>query len=324
MKHNKIIITALLLIASLTLDAVPVRVSILDGIDNAAAKAKMENTLSALLTEINNADSQNRELTLKKLGISEFAQQSIEMMWENSHFSCTDNEIVEHCIETGSGYQIRNIPLLMKPVSGSDDMKQEFQEAVVSFDKAGNLTTFYLTIATNLYMEVIKSNLELTDLRRRQLILDYVERFRTSYNQKDLGFLELVFSDDALIITGKVVPQKGKDNIPLPDKITYRKQSKQEYLTNLKRIFGQTKYIRVTFDQIKVRRHPSNPNFYGVTLHQGYTSSSYHDEGYLFLLWDFTDENLPLIHVRTWQPDEFNGSKLPESDIFSLEDFDII
>ena len=147
-------------------------------------------------------------------------------------------------------------------------------------------------------------------------------QFRTSYNTKDIQFLEQVFSDDALIITGKVISQK-KDNIKLPDKIVYKKQTKQEYLTNLRRVFANNSYIKVTFDEIKVMRHPVNADIYGVTLHQGYTSSNYHDDGYLFLLWDFTDENRPQIHVRTWQPDQINGGRIPEADVFSLNDFDI-
>ncbi len=299
-----------------------VRMTISDGIDNAQIKAKMEYTISAILTEANNAQAEGRDLRLGAIGVPENVQVSMSMLWENSPFVCTDEEIVEHCLTTGSGYQIRNIPLEMRPVGDEEFNESEYQEAVISFDKQGNLESFYLSISMNLYMNVVRGNKELTDLRRRQLILDYVEKFRTSYNQKDINFLEQIFSDDALIITGKVIKQK-KDHIALPDKIVYKKQTKQEYLTNLRRVFAVNSYIRVTFDEIKVMRHPVNPNFYGVTLHQGYTSSNYHDDGYLFLLWDFTDEDMPQIHVRTWQPDQINGGRIPEDEIFSLSDFDI-
>lgn len=299
-----------------------VRMTISDGIDNAQIKGKMESTISAILTEVNKAQAEGRDLRLGAIGVPENVQVSMSMLWENSPFVCTDEEIVEHCLTTGSGYQIRNIPLEMRPVSDEEFNESEYQEAVISFDKQGRLESFYLSISMNLYMNVVRGNKELTDLRRRQLILDYVEKFRTSYNQKDIHFLEQIFSDDALIITGKVIKQK-KDHIALPDKIIYKKQTKQEYLTNLRRVFAVNSYIRVTFDEIKVMRHPVNPNFYGVTLHQGYTSNNYHDEGYLFLLWDFTDEDMPQIHVRTWQPDQINGGRIPEDEIFSLSDFDI-
>lgn len=299
-----------------------VQISISDGIDDQSVKTLMETKMSALLTEVNAAQASNRSLNFSNLNLPKSVQTSLSMLWENSPFICTDEEIVERCLTTGSGYQVRNIPLLMKPRADRDFGESEYQEAVISFDRKGNVESFYLSISMNLYMNVIKNNKEITDLRRRQLILDYVEQFRTSYNTKDIKFLQQVFSDDALIITGKVISQK-KDNMKLPDKIVYKKQTKQEYLTNLRRVFANNSYIKVTFDDIKVMRHPVNPNFYGVTLHQGYTSSRYHDDGYLFLLWDFTDENQPQIHVRTWQPDQINGGRIPEDEIFSLNDFDI-
>lgn len=299
-----------------------VQISISDGIENQTVKTKMETKMSALMTEINAAQASGRALNFTNFNLSKSVQQSLSMLWENSPFMCTDEEVVERCITTGSGYQVRNIPLMMMPRTDRKFDESEYQEAVISFDKQGNIESFYLSISMNLYMNVVKNNKEITDLRRRQLILDYVEQFRTSYNTKDIEFLEQVFSDDALIITGKVISQK-KDNMKLPDKIVYKKQSKQEYLTNLRRVFANNSYIKVTFDDIKVMRHPVNPNFYGVTLHQGYTSSRYHDDGYLFLLWDFTNEAQPQIHVRTWQPDQLNGNRIPDEEIFSLNDFDI-
>ena len=299
-----------------------VNVTISDGIDNATIKAKMERTMSTLLTEINAAQKTNRSINFSSIGVSVPVQESISMLWENSPFQCSDEEIVESVISTGTGYQVRNIPLLMCPTDTKLEDDEIYQEAVISFDRQGNIESFYLTLSMNLYMNVIRSNKEVTDLRRRQLILDYVEHFRTAYNQKDAVFLEQVFSDDALIITGKVIKQ-SKDGIPLPDKIQYKKQTKQEYITNLRRVFSANKYIKVTFDEIEVMRHPVNKDFYGVTLHQGYTSNNYHDDGYVFLLWDFRNEEAPQIHVRTWQPDRINGGKLPKDEVFGLSDFDI-
>ena len=303
-----------------------VEVTIADGIDDGAVKAKMERSMSAFLTEVNNAIANKRNLKFGDLGLSRDVQSSVAMLWENSPFECADEIITEHCIVTGSGYQVRNIPLLMRPTDSSFQ-EEEYQEAVFSFDRSGNIESFYLTLSQNLYMNVIKSNKDVSDLRRRQLILDYVEQFRTSYNQKDINFLEAVFSDDALIITGKVI-KRTADGIRLPDKIEYKKQTKKEYLSRLAVVFQNNKQIRVTFDEIEVMRHPAHKDFYGVTLHQGYSSGRYHDDGYLFLLWDFRNEDYPQIHVRTWQPDSYNpdgkgNRRVPKDEIFSLSDFDI-
>lgn len=314
---RKYILAFFVFLAQMTNAAI--QVSITDGITNQTVKAKMENAMSAFLTEANLAQSQHRALNFKGLGISTSVQESVSMLWENSPFECTDEEIVEHCITTGTGYQVRNIPLMMRPTDENFN-EEEYQEAVFSFDKNGNMESFYLSIAMNQYLKIIKSNLEVTDLRRRQLILDYVERFRTSYNQKDLAFLNQIFSNDALIITGKVVKQ-SRDGIRLPDKIEYNKRSKQQYLANLKQQFARNKYIKVTFDDVEIRR-ASDVNIYGVTVRQGYTTDNYHDDGYVFMVWNFENEDAPKIFVRTWQPELLNGKTLPKKEIFSLDDFD--
>ena len=298
---RKYIFTLLLLVS--VFSWADVKVTISDGIYESSVKTKMETNMSALLSEINEAEASGRALNFSNLNLSKSVQTSLSMLWENSPFTCTDEEIVERCLTTGSGYQVRNIPLMMKPRADRNFGESEYQEAVISFDRQGNIESFYLSISMNLYMNVIKNNKEITDLRRRQLILDYVEQFRTSYNTKDIHFFEQVFSDDGTIVN--------------------QKQTKQEYLSNCRRVFANNSYIKVMFDDIKVMRHPVNPNFYGVTLHQGYTSSNYHDDGYLFLLWDFTNEDHPQIHVRTWQPDQLNGDRIPDDEIFNLNDFDI-
>ena len=308
-------------------DRVSVRIS--DGIENDAIKTKMERTMSTILTEANAAHEAKREMNYSALGIPASVQGALAALWDNSPFICIDNEIVEHCLTTGTGYQVRNIPLILKPLNSKDIAEDEdYQEAVISFDKQGNLVSFYLSISMNLYLNVVRENKEITDLRRRQLILDYVEQFRTAYNQKDLDFLEAIFSEDALIITGKVIQRKTNDGIRLPDKIEYTKHDKQTYLANLKRIFSRNRQLRVTFDEIEVMRHPIHKDFYGVTLHQGWTSDRYHDDGYLFLLWDFRVEEHPVIHVRTWQPDAYSADgkstqRIPKDEIFSLSDFNI-
>ena len=320
---KKLLFTVVITLVSLASKADNVKFSVSDGIDNATIKAKIETGVSRMLSEINDAQGDGRSLNFAAMGnVGTRVQQSMAMLWENCPFMCTDEEIIEHCITTGSGYQVRNIPLMMKPTGERDFNEDEYQEAVISFDKQGNVESFYLSISMNLYMNVIKSNLELTDLRRRQLILDYVEQFRTAYNQKDINFLNQVFSDDALIITGKVITTKHAEGFT-SQKIQYNKQSKEQYIKNLRGVFQRNSYIKVTFDDIEVMRHPVNPNFYGVTLLQGWTSGRYHDDGYLFLLWDFTNENAPQIHVRTWQPDKIGGKALPKDEVFSLSDFDI-
>ena len=301
-------------------NAQSVFVTISDGINDALLKEKIENTVSGILTEANEAQAAGRSLNFSVLNLPKEVSESMAMLWENVPFVCPDEEVVEHCISTGTGYQIRNIPLLMKPTNPQEFKEDDYQEAVISFDKKGVMQSFYLTISNNLYMQIIRENLDVTDKKRKEEILNYVDRFKTSYNDKNIKFIEQVFSDDALIITGKVIQQRHGDGLTSP-KIQYNKQNKQQYLTNLRRAFQNAKYLHVDFDSVDVKRHPTNPNYYGVQVRQRWSSNTYHDEGYVFMLWDFRDEKAPQIHVRTWQPEKIGGKPFPKDEIFSLRDF---
>jgi len=174
----------------------------------------------------------------------------------------------------------------------------------------------------------MKKGKTVTEVARRQEILSYVEQFRTAYNEQDILFLDNIFSEDALIITGSVTKVKKTDGAGITyNKVTYKKQGKQEYINNLKKSFAANKWINVRFDDVKVVKHP-NPKmegFYGVTVHQLYANSSgYSDDGYLFMLWDFRDKNQVQIHVRTWQPRWMNDNRTEEiaqEEIFTPGDF---
>ena len=288
-------------------------------------KERVQQSLTKLLTEVNMAQFERRQPELVGCGLDGGAVSDVMALWKTSPFRCAETEVIEKCLQTPSGYQVRNIPLVMEPLDPEAYGDDTYQEAVVNFSRSGEITGVYFAIGMHLYSKVIRSNITVTDLRRRQVILDFVENFRTAYNRKDLVFLDQVFSDNALIITGKVVKSvKGGDNpFRLNHDIEYKRQTKQEYMANLRNVFNSNKMIRVIFDDIKVVKHPAKEHYYGVTLKQGFTSDRYHDVGYVFLLMDFKDETNPMIHVRTWQPDKYeDGTDLPADKIFSLSDFD--
>lgn len=322
----------LLLILTISVEGVigqnSVKFEINDGLSNAPLKSSIEGTISDLLTEINVAQSEGRALKLAGMNITTQAMESMAMLWENVPFCCDEFDIVESCLESSTGYQVRNIPLIMHPTDGSAT-DGGYQEAVISFNASGTITSFYLTIGVNLYSKVMTDGQELGDVRRRLQILDYVEHFRTAYNQKDIPFLNNIFSEDALIITGTVVVARRADSGEmLQASVKYKKQDKQQYLLNLKRVFAVNNYINVQFDDIKVVAHPDpdRSNYYGVTLHQKWSTTNYSDEGTVFLLWDFNDEDQPVIHVRTWQPDYLDKAKqqrIDEDEIFTLSDFNL-
>lgn len=307
-----------------------VRLVINNGIQDQQLKQRMERAVSVVITEINRSHEGNaNKLNLPEIYITKDARQELNMLWENEHFRCVEEEVVEPCLTTRTGYQVRGIPLIVNAAQGNEELG--YQEAVINFDKDGVITSIYYTINPELYSQLRMNQMgdkryEVTDLRDRMMILDYVEHFRTAYNQKDLRFLRQVFSDDALIITGKVIKVRKSEVHPGGPKVVYTTQTKQQYLDNLGRAFKASSYIKVTFDNVVIVEHPTIKGIYGVTVHQKWNSSRYSDEGYVFMVWDFRNPDAPQIHVRTWQPefvDKAKGQRLNPNDVFTLGDFDL-
>lgn len=169
--------------------------------------------------------------------------------------------------------------------------------------------------------KVIQGRLSENDAKRRHMILNYCEHFRTAYTTKDIDFLKQVFGDNALIIVGNVVKPIAHDNkYQAEAKVSYAIHSKHEYISRLSKVFASNKNIDVKFSGFTIMRHPTMDGIYGVTLRQQYKSDRYSDDGFLFLLWDFRDKAMPLIHVRTWQPARTINSS---NEVINIQDFNL-
>lgn len=330
MKKNILAIVALLAICLQASAYNQVRLVINGGIQDQQLKQRMERAVSVVITEINRSHESNlSKLNLPENYITKDARLELNKLWENEHFRCVEEEVVERCLTSRAGYQVRGIPLIVNAAQDNEELG--YQEAVINFDKDGVITSIYYTINPELYSQLRMNQMadkryEVTDLRDRMMILDYVEHFRTAYNQKDLRFLRQVFSDDALIITGKVIKVRKSEVHPEGSKVIYTTQTKQQYLDNLGRAFKASSYIKVTFDNVVIVEHPTIKGIYGVTVHQRWNTNRYSDEGYVFMVWDFRNPDEPQIHVRTWQPefvDKDKGQRLNPNDVFTLGDFDL-
>lgn len=319
----------LLALASMWVSAQTIKVKLKPdaSFSNTKIVCTMENNLSSLLTEINAAQREGRPLNLEGQSMNDFSKRGLAMLWANIDFFCDEDYVVDRLWNFSDGYMARQIPLMINP-SGEDLWSSRFQEAVVEFDKQGRICDFRFAMDAAIG-ESMERGGDPVDIERRMQILAYCDRFRTAYNTKDINFLEQVFSEDALIITGTVVTSRKGESIR--SSVKYKKQNKVEYLDNLRKSFEHNKWIEVKFSQIgdhgegdgsqAVTRSTENPNIYGVRLHQEWHSSSYSDEGYVFLLWDFTDESHPVIHVRTWQPRYVGKDELSQDEILGLHDF---
>ncbi|MCM1140792.1 MAG: hypothetical protein NC453_19660 [Muribaculum sp.] len=291
-------------------------------IDAGTIKTRMENNISALLTEINRAGTNGSSLNLSGINMEQAAKERLTALWDDSRFVCDKSTNISKCLNDFQGYQVRAIPITMRPQNSSYDQSLN-RELTVSLNKNGVITG--VRPAWELHEDVEKiltptGNGGVTDTRMRRELLKWVEDFRCYYNERNITALEKVYSEDALIITGSVVNQRvnaGDGAVRYEQKVNYKVQDKKSYLNKLRSQFATKKYLHVEFDHISVVKHGAKPNIYGVTLHQKWNSSGYSDEGWLFLLWDFNDPEKPQVHVRTWQPD----LAVAKDGVFTLDDF---
>ena len=323
-----------LLFVTLPAHAVDVTLTVDEHVDRPSALAAAQSNLAAVLTEINRAQKAKESVSVKNLRMDEFAKKSLARLWAVTPFYCDDEEVVERCWVFKNGtMMVSHIPLIITPEEENFGLGT-YQEAVVEFDTKGQLIDFRFALDAQTAESMERCG-TVVDKEKQMIILQYVERFRTAYNQKDISTIEKMFSDDALIITGRVVMAKPQGDQGAQFKVEYNKQNKQQYISNLRRAFLRNKWIDVKFSQIGengedggcagITQSTKDKTKYGVRLRQSWKSSNYSDEGYLFLLWEFPEDGGdPIIHVRTWQPEMVGGThQKPDDNISTLGGFDL-
>jgi hypothetical protein len=130
-----------------------------------------------------------------------------------------------------------------------------------------------------------------------------------------------MFSDQALIITGRVTQRVTQgDRRMMTPKVTYNRQTKQEYIANLKKAFLRNKFVKVDFEpaSIEIKRSDKDHSMFGIKLKQSWESTNYSDKGTLFLIFRFPEGRDPIIDVRTWTPDGFENDDISTLSGFGL------
>lgn len=162
----------------------------------------------------------------------------------------------------------------------------------------------------------------------RWAILNFMEDYQTAFALKRTDYINSIFSDDALIITGTILKKlnnaerafdRNKSlDLGGPKDIAYSQLSKTEYIDRLRKIFNTREYVHLQFED-NVTRMIDLPAInginkgaaFGIEIKQRYESTGYSDDGYLTMVFD-TRGKLPIIHVRLWQPDKNNMMSLQE------------
>lgn len=161
--------------------------------------------------------------------------------------------------------------------------------------------------------------------KSRFAIMNFLENYKTAYALKRLDYIRSIFDDDAVIITGSVVRRANKNvNIENQSSISQEgnliirknRQTKDQYLANLKRCFERNEFVNIRFSNNDVIKMGTGGESYAIQIQQDYYSSTYGDKGYLMLMVDINQPTRPLIKLRTWQPE-----KDPDFGLYGPGDF---
>ena len=249
----------------------------------------------------------------------------------NDYFTPNGYDVFNRLINYGNGRLLNSEPTLNYSQLGEDIVcrslpmnftfsgNRKFSEDVVFiFNKEGlidNISFGLGKVALDNLMGNVSSSFT---PEKSAIIANFLECFKTAYALKRLDYIEQLFDDDAIIITGKVL---NKLNRSQGDGSLYQnnqyveltKQDKATYIKHLKRSFASKEFINIKFANNRIR-HTKVDGIYAIQIKQDYFSSNYGDTGYLFLLVDIRNPREPIIHIRAWQekPDPEWGIIGPE------------
>lgn len=204
------------------------------------------------------------------------------------------------------------------PMRFSFSRGRNFVENVVFvFDQSGKIDNISFGLSKVAQNDVFMSGNDDWSSTAKNVLVSFLENYKTAYALERIDYLESIFSDDALIISGKIV-SKFTGNAEMGYRnnryVKLTRHSKSEYMSRLRNIFKYNEFINIKFANNEVKKMGKGGEVYAVQIKQDYFSANYGDTGYLFLLVDVNDPEKPVIHIRAWQenPDPSWGIIGPE------------
>lgn len=256
-------------------------------------------------------------------GLDPFLCKKITAYVRHNHPKPLEKNIRASFNQTQTGYELRRIRVLHR-YPGIHQQSTEY--LVLDFNQQGVLQDVNTCITQQLYNKFVKQAEYGKDWGNRQQIIKFLETYRTAYLTRDIKTVDMMFAEEAIIIVGRKLKTKK-----IPDGMVkykpfgaqpgydYVKLSKKEYLQRQQRVFNSMQDIFLDFSSFNIIRKNNQPSIYGVEMRQTYRSTTYGDEGYLFLLIDFEPDTLsenPLIYVRAWQPNAWNREEIIKTSDF--------
>jgi hypothetical protein len=223
--------------------------------------------------------------------------------------------------EDNGSVLVRGLRMSFSFASG---VRKSFVEDVVfAFDEGQKIDNISFGLGKTAEDDIL--NKGVWEEKSRFAIMNFLENYKTAYALKRLDYIRSIFDDDAVIITGSVV-SRANQNVNIENQSTIsqegnliikkNRQTKDEYLANLKRCFERNEFVNIRFSNNDVIKMGEGGESYAIQIQQDYYSSTYGDKGYLMLMVDINEPTKPLIKLRTWQPE-----KDPDFGLYGPGDF---
>ncbi len=201
-----------------------------------------------------------------------------------------------------NGYLVRGI----KAAFSFKRNNKTFVEDLVFYIKDDKIEGINFGLEQSALEDIMRHSM--WDPQSRLVLVNFLENYKTAYALERLDYLNAVFSDDALIIVGNKLPQPKVAEITAVDAESYEhnKLTKSQYMKQLERVFAKQEYVNIQFEDAAVKKTNRTSERYEIIIKQNYYSASYADKGYLYLLADISNPELPIIHVRVWDENRNN------------------
>ena len=161
-------------------------------------------------------------------------------------------------------------------------------------------TTYVLTVSKNVTQGSDPYTIERADdyqgLLERMKVLEFLEAYRIIYDNKDFSAYSKLFGNECQIYTEKILKKSD-----LSETTQMMQMTLSSYLNNVQKVFKSNRDIVTRYDDIIIYKHPTRAKWYGVSMHVMSTNGSYQDDGYLFLMIEFVNEQ-PVVQIYAWQP----------------------
>lgn len=203
---------------------------------------------------------------------------------------------------------IRGIPVKFNTKNNDVDFVEKLSFRLDTANRINNISFTLSDIATSDILSQARWPNE-----SKWQIINFLENYKTAYALKRYDYIDKIFSDNALIIVGQKIEEvKFADSQSYSltgDKYKFTRLTKEQYMYRIRRVFKKNEFINIQFEDNIVKKRDNKSEIYGINIKQNYFSSTYADQGYLFLMVDMADTSNPIIHVRAWQPEKFDDGQ---------------